>query len=100
MAAERQRVALAWFSRSEWQQLRKIADDADDLEETYEEWREQADRTLNGLLESGVLVEEFSIRVGELADWCKQQGRPVDGSARADFAALKLQQRDSGRAGA
>ena len=33
---------------------------------------------------------KVEVDVEELLEWCRQQGRPVDAAARAEFAAEKL----------
>ncbi len=39
-------AGIAWFRASQWQLLRSLATDADDLEETHEEWVKIAEKRL------------------------------------------------------
>jgi hypothetical protein len=49
------------------------------------------------LREQGIDCERVSVSVAELVAWCREQDRPVDGPARADFVAHQVQQRHKGR---
>jgi len=47
MARKSEVVAgIAWFRANQWQLLRSLATDAEDLEETHEEWVKIAEKTL------------------------------------------------------
>ena len=40
-------VGFAWYRPQQWQRVRDISTDADDLEETYEDWLRLADNKLS-----------------------------------------------------
>ena len=79
-------IGVAWYRREEWELLRAMAADADSLEKTYEEWLAVAEKTLRKLRQQGLELHKVDVDVTELAAWCRAQGRPLDGGARAEFA--------------
>jgi hypothetical protein len=89
-------VGIAWYTEAEWHQLRQIATDPDKLEPTYGEWLRTAEAALQRLAAAGVVPERIDVSVAALQAWCRQQGRGVDGSARADFASELLRRRYEG----
>ena len=85
-------VGIAWFRANQWQLLRSLATDADDLEETHEEWAKIAEKTLEDLARQGVHTQKVDVDVDELQAWCSAQKRPLDSSARAAYAAAHLRE--------
>src|SRR5216110_2772675 len=81
---------VAWFDREQWQHLRRVAADPERLEESYEAWVAMAERTINDLEATGMLIERVPVDTEELVAWCTGQSRPIDSSARAEFAARQL----------
>ncbi len=91
MARKSEVVAgIAWFRANQWQLLRSLATDAEDLEETHEEWVKIAEKTIEDLARQGVLAQKVDVDVNELQAWCSAQNRPLDSSARAGYAAAHL----------
>ena len=81
---------VAWFDREQWQRLREVAADPERLEESYEAWVAMAERAIRHLEATGMLIERVPVDTEELIAWCKDRTRPIDGSARAEFAARQL----------
>jgi len=83
-------AGIAWFRANQWQLLRSLATDAEDLEETHEEWVKIAEKTIEDLARQDVLAQKVDVDVNELQAWCSAQNRPLDSSARAAYAAAHL----------
>jgi hypothetical protein len=84
------RVGVAWFREAEWDRLRASAADPEVLEESYAEWLKVVERSVRTLKEAGVIAEKVEVRVAELEEWCRKEGRLMDSAARSEFAALLL----------
>lgn len=84
------RVGIAWYSRQDWERLREIVDDPENLEETYEEWLEMAEAAIDQIRASGYRPETVPIAVDALVAWCDKEDRDLTGEARAEFAAELL----------
>lgn len=83
-------VGVAWFRPEQWPRLREVSADADLLELTHAEWLIHATRTLKRLRKTGIDARKVPVDVEKLLEWCEGKHRPVDGSARADYAARTL----------
>jgi hypothetical protein len=86
-------VGIAWYRPEQWAQLREVASDRAQLDDTYAAWKANAQASLQQLADGGVTVEKVDIDVQELCVWCALQRRPVDGAARSEYAAEQVQKR-------
>jgi hypothetical protein len=83
-------LGVAWYSRYQWERLRQIAADPENLDDTYEEWKASAKKALRDMEKLGTVTRKVNIDVEELVAWCKFQNLPIDGTARSAFAGEKL----------
>lgn len=89
------RVGYAWYRAEQWERLRDVSADRDNLEESFEEWVELAARRYEKMRREGLRLQKVDVE--ELLKWCKGRGIPVDASARSEFAAHKLRERYESR---
>ena len=87
---------VAWYKREQWALLKSTAPDADDLEETYDEWLEFAKHSFKVIWDTGIDLVKVDVDVDELIEWCKNEERPVDGAARTSFVIQKMKEQDLG----
>jgi hypothetical protein len=80
-------TGIGWYDAAQYAQLRKQAADAGRLDTTFEAWERNATRVFESLRQQGVRVEKVAVDVEDLVRWCQAHGRPLDGSARAQFVA-------------
>ena len=85
-------TGIAWYSVTQWDRLREISNDRESLEETYEEWLQQAENAIHDLKNRKVRVKKVNIDVEELLFWCTKNRVPVDGHSRASFTSHKLKE--------
>lgn len=58
---------MAWYRPDQWHRLLEIADDAEDLEETYEDWRASAEMAIEELSRSGLRpIQKVDVDVEQL----------------------------------
>lgn len=86
---------MAWYRPDQWQRLREVSSDAEDLEDSYDEWFELAEERMRDLREAGARAERVQIDVEELARWCDAEECPVDAAGRARYAAHLLRSREA-----
>jgi hypothetical protein len=84
-------VGIAWYRPEQWQRLREVAIDIDDVEETHAEWLGTANNIIDDMEHHGIVVRKVDVDVEELVTWCIKKGLPLDAKARASFAVHKLQ---------
>jgi hypothetical protein len=82
-----QQVAFAWYSEEEWNRLRQMATDVDDLDPSYQDWLRQADDALAEMVSNGVIVRKVALDVRAASEWCAREGRAFDSAGRAAFVA-------------
>lgn len=85
-------VGVAWYRRHDWQRLLEVSVDREELEGSYDEWATAMPGRMAEVEQAGFTPHKIDVAVDELICWCRHNGRVVDGSARADFAAHKLQE--------
>ena len=79
-------VGIAWFEAEDYDQLRAGFDDGDKLQDTYQEWLEDAQRVFENVQLAGHRAEKVPIRLAEFSLWCQIKGIPMDASARSMYA--------------
>jgi len=79
-------IAIAWFDAAEWQKLKAIADDAEQLDPTYEKWLEGARKLERQLHDQGQHAHRIMLDVETLARWCAARKRLLNGEARSEYA--------------
>ena len=85
--------SFAWYQSEEWHRLKEIVDDPSTLDDTYEEWRRNAESAIGELRANDQTVKKISIKVSELLTWCESKGVKPDGKARSEYAALLAESR-------
>ena len=83
-------AGIAWFRADQWQLLRSLAADADKLEQTHAEWAAAAEKVIKDLARQGITARKVAVDVNDLKEWCAVQQRPLDASARAQYALANL----------
>ena len=85
-------LGVAWFSPHEWQKLKVVADDTDELHDTYDDWVRDAEMILREVTANGLVAKKVETTVEELQRWCTENRCRFDRAARAKYAAYKLEQ--------
>ena len=85
-----EKTGVAWFRVEQWERLRDISADKDNLEETYEEWVVSAEKALVNLRAQGINARKVDVDVEELFQWCQTKRIPVNSESRSRFVAEKL----------
>lgn len=89
-------LGVAWYRPEQWASLRSLASDAEILEEIHAEWVILARKTMRDLAAQGVAVRKVDVDVNDLQAWCIGQKRPLDSSARAEYAGKQLRDAHEG----
>jgi hypothetical protein len=64
--------------------------DPEGTENTYEEWRKQANAAFSELRATGQNIVKVSVQIDDLMAWCNENGGDTVSSSRSEFAAFKL----------
>ena len=87
-------IAVAWYRLEQWEILRRISADGEQLEDTYEEWETGAEKYLKDIAGLGIKAKKVPIDVLEWAQWCGEKKLPLDSSSRSHYAAHLSQSRE------
>jgi len=91
------RVGVAWYQEREWEELRRLAADPGNLEETYAEWKAAYEDGVLKLGAAGLQPERVELTVAQLQAWCAANKCPLDAKARSGLTAELLRQRHENR---
>lgn len=89
-------IGIAWCDREQWERLKAVADDRDQLDDTFEEWQAKVTEAIRSFEAQGYAVRKATIDVDELVAWCQARGRRNDGPARSEYVSEKLQRTQDG----
>ena len=82
-------IGVAWYKPEQWELFKKLSQDGDELENTFLEWIEFAQKKVQELRKKGIKVEKVKVDVKELLAWCNERSLPINGESRAAFVASK-----------
>ena len=82
-------VGVTWYTPDQFTRMKSVADDSESLDDTYEDWLENATRQMRRLKNKGYQVTKVSIEVDEWVAWCQQYGKPLTGASRSEFTSQK-----------
>jgi hypothetical protein len=86
-------TGVGWYRPEQWERLREVSVDRDDLADTWEEWERSAQDALRQMGKTGMVLEKVDVDVEDLVAWCQAQGREVSGETRVEYVTLLTQQR-------
>jgi len=84
---------LCWYQEDQWTRLLEISEDSGELEETYEEWKRNAHKTIQEIQATGTKIKKIKINLEHLLAWCNEKRLPVNGASRAEYVSYVLQQK-------
>ena len=91
--AEHMVVALCWYQPEEWKKLKQDAVDSETLDDTYKDWKKNANNIIRLLREAGRQVQKINVKIEDLEAWCKAVDRDNNSAARSHYAVAKAKQR-------
>lgn len=84
------KFGMCWFDEEQWNRLKVL--DPDGTDDTYEEWRKNANEAFSELRDSGQNIVKVAIKIDEFLAWCEENNCKPVGSSRSEYAAFKLRQ--------
>ena len=84
-------IGVCWYKEEQWERLKEIVADTESLEDTYQQWRKDAEKALSQLRANGLNVKKVSVDTEEMLIWANEHGRSLDGEARSEYAVYILQ---------
>jgi len=94
MTDEIMHYALCWYKKDQWERLKEVVADPESIEDTFEEWEQQAKEAQDNFRKQGMHVKKIVVDTEALVRWCNEQGCLLDADARSRYVAFKLQARE------
>ena len=83
-------IGVACFHRDQWQLLLNTAEDVENLESTWEEWKRSETRLIKEMKDQGYDVKEVLIDVNTLNEYCRIHKLPNNAKTRSRYVAELL----------
>lgn len=83
-------IAAAVYVPEQYARLLATAEDASDLETTWQEWYQVLQDTRQKMAALGMYLIDVTVDVDELEAYCQRRGLPNTSSTRAEYAAHLL----------
>lgn len=82
---------LCWFDEDQWKLLAEV--DPTGVDDSYSQWRKNANKAFTELKENGLKAQKVSIKISKLLEWCHQRGIEPNSKSRSEYAAFLAQER-------
>jgi len=83
-------TGILWWKPKQWEKAKEISSDGHVFDDTYQDWKEGAEKALKNFQDLGVTVYKIEIDLDELIKWCNRKQLPLDSSARSRFVSMKV----------
>ncbi|WEK50338.1 MAG: hypothetical protein P0Y66_22295 [Candidatus Kaistia colombiensis] len=94
------RIVVAWFRRDNFEAVRQMMDDRDEIPATFDAWEKKIEHRLAKEVPVGTIVDKIVIEPSEFAAFLdKDGGGKVDGKTRSRFAAHVARERHNRKEG-
>jgi hypothetical protein len=87
---DKQKTGIAWYRAEQWERLREISVDRNNLEKTHIEWLQVAEEMLMKLSAEGFDVVRYEVDVELLLKYCKDHKIPINGNSRSRYVTEML----------
>ena len=88
-------LAVAVYLPEQYARLLATAEDASDLEPTWQEWHTVYQETRQKMAELGMHLIEVTVDLDDLEQYCQEQGLKNTSGSRAQYAAHVLSEQHS-----
>ena len=88
------KVAVCWYKEEQWERLKEIVSDKENIEDTYLEWRKEAEKKLHELKSKGLNIKKVLVDTEEMIIWSNEQSKELNGELRSQYAAHVLKNRE------
>ena len=86
-------TGVAWYRPEQWERLREVAEDVENLEESYQAWLQTAERMISEGIPADFSIEKVDVDIEEVLAWCNARGLAVNAKTRSRYVSEKLRQK-------
>jgi hypothetical protein len=81
-------IGVAWYRAEDYDRLKSMYEDADQLPDTFEEWLAIAEGVRNTMIAQGFIIRKVYLDPDTFPQWCKEHGLSMDATGRTRYALL------------
>jgi hypothetical protein len=85
-------IGVAWYRPEDWERLRQLCPDREQMHHRYEDWQTEAKRAERAMKHDGYTVLRVVIDPDELAGWCAIRGLTPTPDVRAQYVSERARQ--------
>jgi hypothetical protein len=85
-------TGILWWKSGQWEIAKQISDDSSIFDDTYEEWKEAAEKAVSKYKAEGLIIYKVEVDLDDMAAWCREQNRPLDATARTHYVSIKVKE--------
>lgn len=82
-------VGFSKYNKEDYPEILRMSEDADEMFDTWEEWKESSENGAKQMKDQGYKVVEVLITPTELLIFCKENGLAINGGARSQYTSNK-----------
>ena len=90
-------LGVTWYTPEEFFKMKRTAIDGDNFEDTYEEWRQVAEKTMNDLKRQGINPRKVYVKTEEFRWWCEKNNLDTNGPSRTRYVAENLKSENNSK---
>ncbi len=87
--------AMCWFDQEQWEELSQV--DPEGVDDSYEKWKEGANKAISNFISNGQKVKKISIKTADLVKWCKDKGQAPNSASRSEYVVMLAQLRNDNK---
>jgi hypothetical protein len=88
-------TGILWWKPKQWEKAKRICTDAENFDETYQDWKEAAEKALENFQLLGLTVYKIEVNLDEMVKWCKAQKLPLSAQARSRYVSMLVEKRNN-----
>ena len=86
MKEKKRTLLVAWFKESQWDHLKQIISDPENLGESYVEWRRQAEEHISMFRSTNGIVKKISVDTEKMLIWANENNIKLESSNLSSYA--------------
>lgn len=86
-------TGIAWYRAEQWERLREVSEEVDNLEDTHGAWLQTAERMIRDGILAYVSFEKVDLDVEDVLTWCNARGLAMNAEARSRYVSERLRQK-------
>ena len=88
---------VCWYKKEQWDRLKEIVPNYEDLDDTFEDWRKSAEKAIANIRRSGGKAQKVKVDTEEMLFWSNENNLALNAQNRAHYATYILEKRSEAK---